>query len=345
MFTHYPAVRRWLYPLSILIIYIVWSSYMAFADRWHLFAQWWPMSLTMILGSFVAGASAEGGAAVAFPIFTKVLQIPATEARTFGLMIQAVGMTTASLVIVTRGVKILPRVIGWVSAGGVVGMVVGSLLFPIPPPYPKILFTFVTAAFGLALILSRWVLRWQPQDRFRLDDWRRKLLFVGIGIVGGIFAANTGSGIDTLTFIVLTLAFGVNEKVSTPTTVVIMGLNSVAGFFVHGMLMQDIGLVWEYWLVCVPIVILGAPLGAWVASHVSRDAIIYLLLSLIALELVTTLILVPFTPAMITFTWFTIAVCVVWFALMLLYRHWVLAPTAQPQNPLKKLGVLEENTT
>ncbi|MEM7134103.1 MAG: sulfite exporter TauE/SafE family protein [Chloroflexota bacterium] len=241
---------------------------MLIANRWHLFTEWWPMSLTMVLGSFVAGASAEGGAAVAFPVFTKALQIPADEARTFGLMIQAVGMTVASIVIVTRRIKILPGVIGWVSLGGVAGMVMGSLLIPIPPPYPKILFTFVTAAFGVALILSRWLLKWQPHNNFQVDGWPRRVLFVGIGIIGGIFAANTGSGIDTLTFIVLTLAFGLNEKVSTPTTVTIMGLNSVTGFFVHAFVLRDIGVVWEYWLVCVPIVILGAPLGAYVAGRV-----------------------------------------------------------------------------
>lgn len=343
LLSRYHKMRGWLYPLTILIIYLIWSSYMALTNQWSLFAQWWPMSLTMVLGSFVAGASAEGGAAVAFPIFTKALHIPATDARTFGLMIQAVGMTTASLVIVTRGVKILRGVIGWVSLGGVVGMIVGSLLIPIPPPYPKILFTFVTTAFGVALILSRWVLKWHPHDEFRLHSWPRRLLFAGIGVAGGIFAANTGSGIDTLTFIVLTLAFGINEKVSTPTTVVIMGLNSVVGFFVHGVLLQEIGIVWEYWLVCIPVVILGAPLGAWVASHVSRDTIIYLLLSLITVELVTTVILIPFTPAMITLTWVTLAICVVWFTAMLYYRHYghrYLAPIAQ--EPLARIGQLEE---
>ena len=294
---------------------------MLFADRWQLFTEWWPMSLTMVLGSFVAGASAEGGAAVAFPVFTKLLQIPSNEARTFGLMIQAVGMSIATLVIIMRRIKILPSVIFWVSLGGFLGMVAGSLFVPIPPPYPKILFTFVTAAFGFALILSRWVLQWNPRNNFEIEQWPYRLLFTTIGVVGGIFAANTGSGIDTLTFIVLTLAFGLNEKVSTPTTVIIMGLNSVVGFSVHGILMQDIGIVWEYWLVCVPIVVLGAPLGAYVASYVSRDVIIYLLLGLITLEFVTTIVLIPFTTAMLTFTWITIVVCVVWFTTMLIYRH------------------------
>lgn len=313
--------RKQIYPIVVILIMLLWLSYMISANQFPLFAKWWPMSLTMILGSFVAGASAEGGAAVAFPVFTKLLHIPATEARTFGLMIQAVGMTTASVVIITRRVKILPQVIAWVSAGGVVGMIIGSLLIPIPPPYPKLLFTFVTAAFGIALILSRWVLHWQPLDEFLINTNPRRILFLGIGIVGGIFAANTGSGIDTLTFIVLTLAFGVNEKVSTPTTVIIMGLNSLVGFFTQGVLLRSIGIEWEYWLVCVPIVIFGAPLGALVASRVNRDAIIFLLLGLITLELVTTLILIPFTNLMWLFTAVTVAVCAIWFTGMLRYRH------------------------
>ena len=338
LFALYPKVRQWLYPLALVLIYLSWSSYMTLADRWHLFSQWWPMSLTMVLGSFVAGATAEGGAAVAFPVFTKALHIPAPDARTFGLMIQSIGMTTASLVIVTRGIKILPGVVGWVTAGGVIGMLLGSFLVPISPPYPKILFTFVTAAFGVALILSRWVLNWQPHEQFPVDSTARRLLQLVIGVIGGTFAANTGSGNDTLTFMVLTLSFGVNEKVSTPTTVVIMGLISVVGFFTHGVLLQDIGIVWEYWLVCVPIVCLGAPLGAYVAGRVSRDAIIYLLLGLITLELVTTMILIPFTPAMITFTWVTVAVCVVWFATMLIYRQRYVTPAEPTKSLLPHLG-------
>jgi uncharacterized protein len=182
-------VRSYSYPLALFLIYLLWTSYMFLFNRWHIFTDWWPMSLTMVLGSFVAGASAEGVAAVAFPVFTKALHIPAGEARTFGLMIQSIGMTMASLVILTRRIKILPCVIGWISLGGIVGMVVGSLIVPIPPPYPKILFTFVTAAFGMALVLSRWVIKWQPHNDFRLDRWPRHLLFVAIGIVGGVFAA------------------------------------------------------------------------------------------------------------------------------------------------------------
>ncbi len=270
---------------------------------------------------FCSRATAEGGATVAFPVFTKVLQIDPATARTFGLMIQSIGMTMAGLVIVIRRVPVLPRVIGWVSLGGIAGQFIGTFWLSVGSPYSKILFTFVATVFGVAMAISRWILKWEP--RLKLPSWGPHIrwLFIAIGVAGGTFAANTGSGIDMLTFIVLTLALGINEKVSTPTTVIIMGINSVIGFAIHGLIQQDIGIAFEYWLVAVPIVVLGAPLGAFVASHASRDHIIFLLLSLIALELVTTIVLVPFNTAAITVTAIAVVVCALWFWAMLHYRH------------------------
>lgn len=313
--------RRWIYPSLLAIIYIAWFGYMFTANRWALFQEFWPVSLTMTIGSFVAGATAEGGAAVAFPVFTKVLQIPSADARTFGLMIQAVGMTMAGVMIYVQRVKTVPRVIVWVSLGGILGQIIGTYLFTIPNPYPKILFTFIATAFGVAMIISRWLIQWSP--RAALPNWngRYRALFFIVGVLGGSFAAQTGSGIDMLTFIVLTLAFGINEKISTPTTVIIMGLNSVVGFFLHGVVSQDIGIAWSYWLVAVPIVILGAPLGAYVASKVNRDGIIKFLLFLIGLELVTTIWLIPFTGTQIVITAVAVTLCAILFWLMLLFRQ------------------------
>lgn len=290
------------------------------SNSWHLFREWWPMSVTMVIGSTVAGATAEGGGAVAFPVFTKLLHIPSTEARTFGLMIQAVGMTMASVVILVRRVRILPRVIATVTIGGAAGMVVGTYFLAIPNPYPKVLFTMVTAIFGVALLISRYVLKWP--GRLDMPNWGSMQVaqFLALGFAGGAFSSNTGTGTDMMTFVVLTLAYGISEKVSTPTTVIIMGLNSVVGFATH-LVRQDIGIVWEYWLVCVPIVILGAPFGAYIASKVARDTIINFLLALITLELVTTLLLIPFTAPVVSVTLVVSGAAALWFWSMLYYRQ------------------------
>jgi len=81
-----------------------------------------------------------------------------------------------------------------------------------------------------------------------------------------------------LTFIVLTLAVGIDERVSTPTTVVIMAIDSVVGAFLHGVVNQDVGIAFEYgwWRfqsLCLE------RLGAYMASKAHRDHIIWLLLS------------------------------------------------------------------
>ena len=314
-------IRRWLYPLVLLFIYATWFIYMLLANRWHLFQEFWSVSLTMAFGSFVAGATAAGGSTVAFPVFTKVLQIETADARTFGLMIQAVGMTVAALMILVQRIKILPRVILWASLGGILGQIWGTYAIIIPSPYPKILFTFAATAFGLALAIARWWLNWLPRPDLPSWDQPQRFHFLVIGILGGIFAGNTGAGIDMLTFIVLTLAYGIHEKISTPTTVIIMGLNSIVGFFLHGVVSQDIGIAWRYWLVSIPIVIIGAPLGAIVCSRIKRDHLIIFLLSLISLEFITTIWLVPFNTSAILVTMMAVAICALWFLLMLRSRQ------------------------
>ena len=51
------------------------------------------------------------------------------------------------------------------------------------------------------------------------------------GIVGGAFSALAGSGVDICSFSVLCLLFRVSEKVATPTSVVLMAINTCVGFF------------------------------------------------------------------------------------------------------------------
>ena len=47
--------RRWLFSL-----YVLWTSYMAISNNWHLFQEFWAVSVTMAFGSFIAGATPQG---------------------------------------------------------------------------------------------------------------------------------------------------------------------------------------------------------------------------------------------------------------------------------------------
>ena len=73
-----------------------------------------------------------------------------------------------------------------------------------------------------------------------------------------------------------------SEKVSTPTSVVLMAINTNVGFYWRAM-MIDGGVepeAWKYLAVCVPIVVVFAPLGSILSSHFHRQvlaALIYVL--------------------------------------------------------------------
>lgn len=101
-------------------------------------------------------------------------------------------------------------------------------------------------------------------------NWKAAVLVFG-GFIGGTVTGVAGSGIDICSFAMLTLLFRVSEKTATPTSVVLMGLNTALGFayrqFVQGGVEDH---AWGFLAVCAPVVVIGAPLGSVVGSHFHR---------------------------------------------------------------------------
>jgi uncharacterized membrane protein YfcA len=83
-------------------------------------------------------------------------------------------------------------------------------------------------------------------------NWKACIL-VATGFLGGIFSSISGSGIDICSFAVLTLLFRVSEKTATPTSVLLMAINTVVGFlyreYGQGGVESD---AWGFFLVCAP---------------------------------------------------------------------------------------------
>ncbi len=308
------------YVSSAVALLLLWVVLMTYNLQWPWISQHWPISLTMTLGSFIAGATPQGGAAVAFPVFTKVLHITAENSRTFGFMIQSVGMSMAALYIWSKGITILPRVVFWAVVGGVIGVTLGTFWIVLPNPYPRVLFSLAAAIFGLTLLLLRWQLPAEDYPSAPPGKTAQAFFVTGAGIVGGIFAAQTGSGVDLAVFIVLTLAFGINEKIATPTSVVIMGLVSLYGFSLQALTGKIPAMVWQWWWVAFPVVIFGAPFGAWFASRVQREWLLGLILILILLEFVSTLYLITFPPRIWQVSIAAAIACSVAIVFLLVYR-------------------------
>lgn len=271
--------------VSVMVI-LVWLVYMDYTGQWYLFRDNWFMSVTMIFGSFIAGASSEGGGAVAFPVMTLIYKITPPVARNFSLAIQSVGMTAASYIILRNRYKVEWRYLIPVSFGGVFGMILGTLfLVPlVAPAFVKMLFVTFWLSFGIVLFYINQISKRKVIDQLPVMPMMENLGMGLIGMLGGGLSALLGSGIDIFSFSYVTMRYSLSEKVATPTSVLIMAINSLVGFCLHNLIIRDFGIQeFNYWLVSIPVVVIGAPAGArFISSRTRKFVADFLYLIIIA---------------------------------------------------------------
>ena len=300
-----------LYIIFAAVVLIGVGVYISSPERLEHVLAWWPASVTMIFGSFIAGASAEGGGAIAFPVFTLILKIPPVDARNFSFAIQSVGMVSASLLIIGRGIPIEWRGIVYPAIGGLVGLVIGTYgVVPLlEPATTKLFFVSLWMAFGIGLWRanrnSSRIVRTSLGSVLGASDVTR-LVFTGL--VGGVVTAIFGNGVDLVTFCMLTLWYGIDEKVATPTSVVLMSIITVAGFLFHGTVIADVSeSTIHAWIAAAPVVLIFAPLGAWVISHWERLSIARLLYTIIVVQLIGAIVVLGATLPNITLCFVVVA--------------------------------------
>ncbi len=287
--------RRYFSLLLALLVWWLWYRYTA-PDSLAIVRENVQVALTMVFGSFIAGATSEGGGAVAFPVFTKLLQVSPLDAKIFSLAIQSVGMTAATLSILALRVKISWPVIFWASLGGVPGIVFGAIVLTplLPPELLRMAFTAMVAGLALTLILVNWYGRERREQLPRLGAKAIGVLLLS-GFFGGTMSGLVGNGIDIICFSVMVFLFGIAEKVATPTSVVLMALNALAGFALHAVVSPQIQ---SYWLAAIPVVVIGTPAGAYFCARLNNKVIAGILIFLITVELVSSLLIIPMTTSM-----------------------------------------------
>jgi uncharacterized membrane protein YfcA len=266
----------------------------------------------MVFGSLVGGGTSEGGGAIAFPIFTKLLHIGPYDARNFSLAIQSVGMGAASLSILYLRIPIERRALFYAGTPGVLGVVVGAYFVAplVPPVIVRTSFTVLVSSLGVALLLANREKSVLRNERLPIFGAGEKSVLITAGFLGGVVSALVGTGENCVIFMVMVLLFRISEKIVTPTTVILMTMVTIPGFLLHVFVLRDFTqTVMGYWLAAVPVVAVGAPLGALICSHMKRRAIVLLLLFLIALEFFSTLLLVPMSRPVLWASLATLAVC------------------------------------
>ncbi|WP_394990482.1 sulfite exporter TauE/SafE family protein [Emticicia sp.] len=265
-----------LYIIFLIVVLSCWSFYVISTNSFFVFAKHWAAILTMIFGSFIAGSSPEGSAAVAYPVFTLLLKIEPAVARNFAFAIQSIGMTSASLLILGLKIKVDWNYIKYVTIGGAFGLIFGTYyIVPlISPPLAKLFFVSLWLSFGLVL----WYENRHPHrevfdkiQNFIKSDIARLLFF---GLIGGMISSIFGTGINIFTFCLMTIYYRIDEKVAVPSSVIIMTFETILGFFVHGAIIADFQQeAFEMWIACVPFVAFFAPLGSFVISKLPRQTI------------------------------------------------------------------------
>ena len=305
---------------------LAWAGFVTAAGHWETVGANWRSALTMIFGSFVAGATPQGGGTVAFPVFTKVFETPAAVARTFSLCIQTVGMGSAAIAILLSGKSVSKRAIVVGGGSAVVGLVIGLYVLAdpvsafwesrIPEEYVKVTFTVVLAALAYIVYLA-------------LDEGECGVSFLPVwnvpvwsglaitGFIGGVISSLIGSGADVFAFFFIVIIAGLHPRKGVPTSVIIMAIVSAVGFVLLGIVDGQLdttvvgGMVtavggvpidplpasrfdlWGLWIAAVPAVIWGAPAGTIFVNSLNERHLINFLAVMAGLEVVSTAIFLP----------------------------------------------------
>jgi uncharacterized protein len=268
------ALRFWkAYCVAFLLI---WLAVVSGFGYWVAVRQHWPMSIVMILGSLVAGSTPMGGGTVAFPILVLLFKQPASNARNFALIIQALGMTSAMLFIIGRKVPLPVRVLIGSTGGAAIGFGVGTFLIAphVQGSLVKLLFACLWMSFGL-LTLAKNSEICNLKGKGPGDSVSGELIGVIAGLIGGIIASMIGVGVEMCVYTVMVLVFRADLKIAIPTAVSAAALASIEGAALHLYLGDIEPQAFFNWLAAGPIVIFGAPIGTYLVSILPRVKVLY----------------------------------------------------------------------
>uniref|UniRef100_A0A1I8EHL3 Membrane transporter protein n=3 Tax=Wuchereria bancrofti TaxID=6293 RepID=A0A1I8EHL3_WUCBA len=317
---------------GFLIPFIFFETiYWLLAFRYNLyyyFKEKYVMTIVMIFGALIGGMTTEGGGAIAFPVMTLALNISPIVARDFSFMIQSCGLTAASFTIFFTGILIEWHSIVFSTVGAIFGVIIGlEIVDPLMSPAEKKM-TFVSVFFSFAIAL--FILNSEKKrktfnkiDQFTLP---KALILIINGFIGGVFTGVAGSGIDVYSFSILTLLFRISEKVATPTSVVLMAANSMVGFFWRQFMQNGIQQEsWEYFSVCLPVVVIFAPIGSFVASYLHRLTLASFIYILETIALIGGLIIIKPNWQLLVFTMVLISSSLIFYMIIARYGQKLLS--------------------
>lgn len=254
---------------SALVVWVL--LFVNFNDLAFLGSHWHYPAI-MVLGAFVAGLTPEGGGAVAFPVLSVFFSVDRVLARDFSLMIQSIGMTSASIFVLTNKANTLRtyKPLLWFIPVSFAGFVLGMQTLQAIP-------VFVIQALFLSLITTFAIAYFYSDHRGDLPSLtasgpRDHLMLAVILILGGMCASLFGTGADIILYTLLVTRFTMNEKIATHMSIILMASISILGYayrhFVDAGLAPD---QFRTWLCAYPVVLFMAPFGTYILGRLNVE--------------------------------------------------------------------------
>lgn len=241
---------------------MVWSVAMIYLGNGPTLAREWPIAVAMAAGSYVAGSTPMGGGTVGFPILVLLFDEPVSLGRNFSFLIQSVGMSSATMLILCGRLPLAVRPLLWSMATVLLVLPISSrLLVPfLPDDFVKLVFAVIWAGFGIMTLVKLKQLL-TPHPRIALRPSFDAGVGIVVGVVGGVAASATGVGIDMVLYCVLVLVYRADLRTAVATSVIIMAFTSLVGAINAAVLGHIDQAVLEKWSAAAPVVLIGAPIG------------------------------------------------------------------------------------
>lgn len=251
--------------------YCAWFTVVTVCGIWGQVRAHWPIAASMAAGSYVAGATPMGGGTIGFPILVLLFDQPASLGRSFSFCIQSIGMSSATVFLISSRAPIAWRMLiaAMATSAVVIPLTLVYLVPLVQDLYIKLIFACLWAAFGVMTLAKVRDLTRAHHPGYA-SPGMDALMGVLIGVLGGISTGLTGVGIDMVLYCVLVLMYRCEMRAAIGTSVIIMAFGSLVGVVSSSLMGRLTPEVFYNWAAAAPIVAIGAPLGALMMRIIPR---------------------------------------------------------------------------
>ena len=274
-------------PLIILAVAaVLWILFFPYFHKEFL-SKFFYMPFLGVIAATVANTTPAAAGIVYFPILTRLNVSPITAVQ-FTLIIQAYGMGlgTFKWFLVNKKLFIF-KVIPICLFGGIIGVVISTLVFPIDnPEMLTLVFNFIAFLFTQVIFFSILYKHNYPNVEIPLTIINISIL-IFFSFIGGLISGWIGFGIDTMFYFILTMIFRVNPAIAIVTSISLMAALSIVGTIINILFYH---VPFALWYSAIPgVTLAGLFLASYLAVKLGAKNVLMIFTILLSIDFSVTL--------------------------------------------------------